>query len=72
MKIPLGNETYPPPLNEYLAVKLIGSVSSSIKLFVKSIRLLYPCTIFTFEGAVTTLGGEFVILRVKLEVTERG
>jgi hypothetical protein len=51
---------------------VIGSKSSSAKLFIKSISVDELCGIFIFGGAVTTLGAALVISSVKLVVKVSG
>jgi hypothetical protein len=55
-------------LNEYFAVRVIGSPLSSIKYELKGILKLFPKETDAAAGIVATLGAALVILSVKVDV----
>jgi hypothetical protein len=64
VKIPPGIAIAAPPLNEYVAVRVIGSPSSSIKKAVRSIGVKMFYRAVTAGGVETNLGLVFLIVKV--------
>lgn len=64
MKIPPGIAIAAPPLNEKVAVKVIGSPSSSIKKEQRSIVVRIFNGAVAAKGAETNLGLSLVIINV--------
>jgi hypothetical protein len=63
LKIPPGIALATPPLNEYVAVRVIGSFSSSLK---KEVRFIW---VRMFYGAVTAVGVDTILGSVLVRVT---
>ena len=68
--IPEGKVTDDPPLNEYIAVRVIGSSSSSLKLVERSIKVTEFRGALTARGVDINRGLAFVISKVKLAETD--
>jgi hypothetical protein len=70
VKIPPGISFSAAPSNEYFAVRVIGSSSSSLKKEERFIEVRTYCRAVTSgKGFEINLGLSFVIVKVKLEVT---
>jgi hypothetical protein len=66
VKIPPGIGEAAPPLNEYFAVRVIGSPSSSIKYPARGIEIDFPWTIEGLGSTLAIIGAALVTVTINV------